>query len=105
MPSEANKKSFPRGAPMQHLAPRQNPDLSNGYLMALDSDAYFTFPENTAQEVWVVGSACRLIASPPPFVLRQEPPWALGASPVEEVRCAGVGNIATKRFGTGEGFT
>ena len=25
-PSGANKKSFPRGAPMQHLAPRRNPE-------------------------------------------------------------------------------
>ena len=25
-PCGANKKSFPRGAPMQHLAPRQNPE-------------------------------------------------------------------------------
>ena len=32
----ANKKSFPRGAPMQHVAPRQNPELSNGHLIALD---------------------------------------------------------------------
>ena len=25
-PSGANEKSFPRGAPMQHLSPRQNPE-------------------------------------------------------------------------------
>ena len=37
-PSGANKKSFPRGAPMQHLAPRRNPQLSNGHLIALDQD-------------------------------------------------------------------
>ena len=28
VPSGANNKSFPRGAPMQHLAPRRNPELS-----------------------------------------------------------------------------
>ena len=32
----AHQKSLPRGASMQHLAPRQNPELSNGHLMALD---------------------------------------------------------------------
>ena len=35
-PSGANQKSFPRGVPMQHLAPRRNPELSNGHLIALD---------------------------------------------------------------------
>ena len=33
-PSGANKKSFPRGALMHHLAPRQL-ELSNGHLTAL----------------------------------------------------------------------
>ena len=30
-PSGANKTSFPRGVPMQHLAPRRNPECSNGH--------------------------------------------------------------------------
>ena len=29
-PSGADKKSFPRGVPMQHVAPRQNPERSKG---------------------------------------------------------------------------
>ena len=32
----ANEKSFPRGAPLQHLAPRRNPERSNGHVTALD---------------------------------------------------------------------
>ena len=35
-PSRAHKKSFPRGAPMQHLAPRWNPECSNGHFNTLD---------------------------------------------------------------------
>ena len=35
-PGGANKRSFPRGAFMQHLAPRRNPERSNGHLTALD---------------------------------------------------------------------
>ena len=35
-PSGANKKPSPRGAPMQHLAPRRNPEWSKGHLTALD---------------------------------------------------------------------
>ena len=42
-PSGANKKSFPHGALMQHLAPRRNPELSNGHLIALAWDPYFHF--------------------------------------------------------------
>ena len=35
-PSGENKKSFPRGVPMQHLAPRVgSPECSNGHLIAL----------------------------------------------------------------------
>ena len=35
-PSRTNEKSVPRGALMQHLAPRRNPELSNGgHLIAL----------------------------------------------------------------------
>ena len=44
-PSGANKNSFPRGAPMQHLAPRRNPAHFN----PRDSDPYFTVPNNTAR--------------------------------------------------------
>ena len=47
VPSGANNKSFPRGAPMQHLAPRRNPELSNGHLIALAYGPYITFSENT----------------------------------------------------------
>ena len=50
-PSGANKKSFPRGAPMHHLAPRQNPERSKGHSTALDSDPYFAFSENTGRVV------------------------------------------------------
>ena len=35
-PSGANEKSFPRGAPMQYLAPRRNPKCSNGHFNRLD---------------------------------------------------------------------
>ena len=30
-PSGANEKSIPRAVPMQHLAPRWNPERSNGH--------------------------------------------------------------------------
>ena len=35
-PNMANNKSFPRGAPMQHLAPRRNPEGSSGHFKTLD---------------------------------------------------------------------
>ena len=42
-PHIANKKSFPCGAPMQHLAPRRNLECLNGHLSTLDWDFYFIF--------------------------------------------------------------
>ena len=44
-PSGVYNKSFPRGAPMQHLAPRRNPERSNGRSLC------YPFPENTARVV------------------------------------------------------
>ena len=41
-PSGANKKSSPRGEPMQYLAPRRNPVRSNGHLTVLAADPYCT---------------------------------------------------------------
>ena len=48
-PSGANKKSFPRGAPMQHLAPRRNPERSKGHFNPLDEHPDLTFSENAAR--------------------------------------------------------
>ena len=45
----ANKKPFPRGAPMQHLLPCRNPERPNGHLVALAQDSYCAFPEKTAR--------------------------------------------------------
>ena len=39
-PSGAKKESFPRGAPMQHLAPRRNPECSNGHFDTLDGSLF-----------------------------------------------------------------
>ena len=43
-PSGANKKASPRGAPMQHLAPRRNPEGRKGRFNPLDSDPHVNFP-------------------------------------------------------------
>ena len=51
-PSGANKKSFPRGAPMQHLASAVSESKGlKGPFQPLDKDSYFYFPENAARVV------------------------------------------------------
>ena len=45
-PSGANKKSFPRGVPMQHLVLCRNPERNPERLTALDWVLYLTFSEN-----------------------------------------------------------
>ena len=45
-PSGANKKPFPRGAPMQHLVLCRNPERNPERLTALDWVLYLTFSEN-----------------------------------------------------------
>ena len=52
-PSGANMKPFQRGALMQLLAPRRNPERSNGHLNTLDQDPYFTFPREHGAGVLV----------------------------------------------------
>ena len=49
VPSGANEELFPRGAPMQHLAPRLNPRCSNGHLTAWIRILISKNSENTAR--------------------------------------------------------
>ena len=66
-PSGADKKSLPRGAPMQHLAPRQNPECSSGHFNTLDWDPHCTFPENTARVAARKRRAAVLASTAVPF--------------------------------------
>ena len=62
-------RNHSRGAPMQHLAPRRDPERSKGHLTALVQDPYFTFSENTVRvdgcpAIGRASSPCHLFAAP-----------------------------------------
>ena len=55
-PSGANKKSFPRGAPMHHLAPRQNPERSKSHFSLWIRILIVPFRDNTARVATAVAT-------------------------------------------------